>query len=185
MPNCINCSTYFPSRITIDGKVRGIHNRKYCLTCLPFKSHNFRSEQQLKTQQRTCPRCKQSLPIEEFFVSKTKRYGGSYCKKCNRERGAERTYKIKQQCLDYLGGKCIKCGYDKCPSALDFHHKDPNKKEFTIGDSKHTSFEDLKPELDKCFIICSNCHRELHYKGPVKYDLLGRELEFPSDMLNQ
>ena len=100
MPNCINCHVYFPSRVTIDGKVRGIYNRKYCLTCLPFESHNFRNEQQLKTRQRTCPRCEQSLPIEEFFVSKTKKYGSSYCRKCGKERSAERKYNIKKQCLD-------------------------------------------------------------------------------------
>jgi len=43
----------------------------------------------------------------------------------------------------------------------DFHHSDPNKKETTIGSSR--AFESMKKELDKCALICANCHRKLHY----------------------
>lgn len=69
----------------------------------------------------------------------------------------------KKRAVDYLGGKCIICGYNKSLRSLDFHHLDPTKKEMTI--SKHLNklkFEKLKTELDKCVLVCSNCHGEIH-----------------------
>lgn len=65
--------------------------------------------------------------------------------------------------IAYKGGKCKKCGYNKCNSALDFHHVKQKNKKFSIAKSGYTrSWESIKKELDKCILICSNCHRELH-----------------------
>lgn len=66
--------------------------------------------------------------------------------------------------LEYSGSKCIKCGYDNCPASLTFHHQDSNNKFFSIGGigSKVYSIfelsEEIKNELDKCDLLCSNCH---------------------------
>lgn len=69
--------------------------------------------------------------------------------------------KIKEQLIEYKGGKCEICGYNRYFGALEFHHLDPTKKDFGIsGGTK--SFEKLKPEVDKCILVCSNCHREIH-----------------------
>ena len=68
---------------------------------------------------------------------------------------------VKQKALDYKGGKCETCGYNKSYWALDFHHKDPSQKDFTIAGG-NKSFETLKPELDKCSLLCKNCHAEEH-----------------------
>lgn len=69
--------------------------------------------------------------------------------------------RIKEELIQYKGGKCQICGYNKCISALEFHHLDPTQKDFTIsGGTK--SFKTLKPEVDKCILVCSNCHREIH-----------------------
>jgi DNA-binding CsgD family transcriptional regulator len=70
--------------------------------------------------------------------------------------------KIKEKAIKYKGEKCEKCGYNKCIRALEFHHLDPNKKDFTIGNYKILSWDKIKIELDKCILICSNCHREIH-----------------------
>ncbi len=67
----------------------------------------------------------------------------------------------KIQALEYKGGKCLRCGYNKCPAALVFHHKDPMKKEFRIGGVPHTWVR-LKKELDKTVLLCCLCHTELH-----------------------
>lgn len=67
----------------------------------------------------------------------------------------------KQRAIEYKGGKCERCGYDKCPAALDFHHLDPLEKDFSLGKSLR-SFESVKAEIDKCVLVCSNCHREIH-----------------------
>lgn len=54
-------------------------------------------------------------------------------------------------------------GYNKCIAALEFHHLDPNEKDFGIASSGATrTFEKIKVELDKCIMVCANCHREIH-----------------------
>jgi predicted transcriptional regulator len=68
----------------------------------------------------------------------------------------------KLKLIEYKGGRCEKCGYNKCQMALEFHHLNPSEKDFTIG-GKSWSFDKLKSEVDKCILVCSNCHKEIHY----------------------
>lgn len=69
----------------------------------------------------------------------------------------------KQFLIQYKGGKCQKCGYDKpIPNAYHFHHLDPSTKEFTIGHRLTRKLETLKREVDKCILLCANCHAEQH-----------------------
>lgn len=69
---------------------------------------------------------------------------------------------IKQKAIDYKGGQCQICGYKKYQGALELHHLDPNNKHFGIGQYGHSrSWERVKRELDKCVLVCANCHREL------------------------
>jgi len=73
---------------------------------------------------------------------------------------AKRRRKIKLLAIQYKGGKCQICGYNKYPGALDLHHI--GQKSFGIADRGHTkSWERIKQELDKCVLVCANCHREL------------------------
>ncbi len=72
----------------------------------------------------------------------------------------------KIELVEYKGGCCQVCGYDKSVRALEFHHIDPNEKDFTIS-GKSWSFERLKNEVDKCVLVCANCHIEIH-EGLVK-----------------
>jgi predicted HNH restriction endonuclease len=73
---------------------------------------------------------------------------------------AQKRIEVKNRAIDYLGGKCRICGYDKCPSAMVFHHLDPREKDFDI--SSRLSWEAIEPELKKCVLLCSNCHHEVH-----------------------
>ena len=59
------------------------------------------------------------------------------------------------------GGKCERCGYDRCIKALEFHHLDPTQKDFTISND-HFKLKDAIEESKKCILVCANCHRELH-----------------------
>lgn len=69
--------------------------------------------------------------------------------------------RVKIKAIEYKGGKCIRCSYFKCVAALQFHHTDPTQKDFIIsGTSK--SWDSIKVELDKCILICANCHAEEH-----------------------
>lgn len=67
----------------------------------------------------------------------------------------------KIELVEYKGGCCEKCGYNKSIGALQFHHIDPRIKDFQIS-GKSYSFERLKKEVDKCIMVCANCHIEIH-----------------------
>lgn len=73
--------------------------------------------------------------------------------------------KVRAQLLEYKGGKCIKCSYNKCPSVLSFHHVDESSKEFNIDNRvcNGYKYERLLKEVDKCVILCQVCHQEEHH----------------------
>lgn len=85
------------------------------------------------------------------------------CLQCQTEATQKRREKVKLMAIAYKGGKCQCCGYNKSVSALEFHHVDPEGKDFGISAKGYTrSWEKVKEELDKCVLVCSNCHREIH-----------------------
>ena len=94
------------------------------------------------------------------------------CNSCmvNRRRAG-----MKAKCIEYKGGRCILCGYDKCERALVFHHRDPTTKKFQICSGHSRSWDSVKAELEKCDLLCANCHAEQHSKEDV-YNLDGWQL---------
>jgi predicted HNH restriction endonuclease len=75
---------------------------------------------------------------------------------------AKRRRTLKNKAIAYMGGQCKVCGYNKYPGALDLHHIDPSLKSFEIGYKGYTrSWETVRAELDKCVLVCANCHREI------------------------
>ncbi len=75
---------------------------------------------------------------------------------------------LKIKLVTYKGGKCEICGYSKSVAAMDFHHHDPDIKEFAISRKGQChSFEEAKREVDKCQLLCANCHREKHAFIPL------------------
>ncbi len=133
---------------------------------------------------KTCSKCKQEKPVTDFYRRKNNH--SSLCKKCenekhriyynknlekvrrkNREKTRKMNRAFKQKCVDLKGGKCSVCDYSRCLAALEFHHIDPKEKEFTITRSQSSPRKKhdkvlFKKELDKCILVCSNCHREMH-----------------------
>ena len=74
---------------------------------------------------------------------------------------SRRLTKIKL--IEYKGGQCEVCGYNKrIPSAYDFHHSDPREKIFGISNGNTLGIETMKKEVDKCILLCKNCHAEIH-----------------------
>lgn len=94
------------------------------------------------------------------FEYSRKKGGTKNC--CNSCSVNKRRVGLKNKCLQYLGGKCSVCHYNKCERALEFHHLDASKKEFQISGAHSRSWSSLEKELDKCILLCANCHRELH-----------------------
>lgn len=79
---------------------------------------------------------------------------------------------LRLELIEKLGGKCSKCGYDGNITALHFHHL--RDKKFSIDSStlQHKSLESIMSELDKCVLLCANCHAEEHHPNHSKEDIL-------------
>ena len=75
----------------------------------------------------------------------------------------------KQLMLRGFDNKCQICGYNKCDSALEFHHLDPSQKEFGLCQTLNIKWNAIKEELKKCICVCANCHREIH-EGLIELD---------------
>lgn len=69
---------------------------------------------------------------------------------------------MKLQAIKLLGGKCCRCGYNKCVDALEFHHTNQREKDFKLGSGNTMSWKEYKTEAMKCILVCSNCHKEIH-----------------------
>ena len=86
------------------------------------------------------------------------------CKKCRVEAVNKRRLSLKKQAVEYKGGKCEDCGLvTDYLQVYEFHHKDPTQKDFAVSKNGHTrSWEKIQNELDKCDMLCANCHRIRH-----------------------
>lgn len=141
-----------------------------------------------KSIQRKCKECKETKECKLSRIKNGKpeyRYRCVCChnawershrkktrKKLN-EQTKKRKHSRKKKCIDYLGGSCSRCLYDKSHRALTFHHKDRAIKEFSISQIKDHSWSKIKAELDKCELICFNCHmeeEEKHDNGTLPED---------------
>lgn len=71
-----------------------------------------------------------------------------------------RRFAIKIKAITYKGSKCLLCGYNKCLQALTFHHINPKEKSFDISGNHCKKWDTIQLELDKCILLCCNCHAE-------------------------
>lgn len=122
-----------------------------------------------------CKKCNYKM-VKKNRLENPQKYRDYYKKYWKKEENKKKKYEsakrryanIKEKCVEYLDGKCSICGYNKCIEALEFHHKNPKEKDKDIsrgrGVDTRISFEKLKKELDKCILVCANCHREQHYE---------------------
>lgn len=114
------------------------------------------SRPSLGTRTIVCLQCNKS-----YTYNRSNRNGSS-ATKCNSCKVSNRRRLVKAMAVDYKGGSCILCGYNKCIVALDFHHINPDDKVFGIAYKGYTkSWKEIKLELDKCVLVCANCHREI------------------------
>lgn len=118
----------------------------------------------LKTKTNREVVCKYCGDVDEAnFYKVGDRLRKTVCRKCHNKQCVNRFRQYKIDAIEYKGGKCEACGYDKCPSALTFHHRDPNEKDPNWRLLKTRTFEQIKKELDKCDLLCRNCHAEVHW----------------------
>lgn len=130
---------------------------------------------------KVCSTCKVEKPTSAFY-KKARNADGleRYCKECHKERNKthylKNRHKYTENAIkyrrDYIGWmisvkesmKCVQCSEDH-PATLDFHHTNPSTKEFTIAQAVTDKIPKSKviEEISKCIVLCSNCHRKLHY----------------------
>lgn len=131
--------------------------------CPKCRTQQRKEQCQTKMQIRKCKICE-----KEFVPNNGARV---YCYECSPEQQDRASAitcirrAIKKQLVKYKGGRCIRCGYNKTISALDFHHKDSQEKDFNLSDAYNRGCVDMKKlyqEVDKCDLLCANCHREVH-----------------------
>lgn len=134
--------------------------RQHCLECLPKLKIYLLNE-----KNKYCRKCNKTLPINQFYKSKNGR-PLTYCIICCNTKVRVGKKLLKQVCVDYKGGQCEECQQRfSCLGVYEFHHLDPSKKDFIIAKHKTSKFTDIiKQELDKCQLLCANCHRIIHEK---------------------
>lgn len=97
---------------------------------------------------------------------------GTTCPTCT---SMIRRIKMKSMAVKELGGKCERCGWkpnERELSAIEFHHKDSEKKDFSIGSKVNHKWSTLLPEIKKCELLCSRCHRIEHSRKDPIFDFL-------------
>ena len=157
MPKCKLCELQFAFRAAIDGKIKNLANRKYCLSCSPFGKHNTKQLESTRPdalEQRKCIHCSR-----EFIFSRSAGHRASQCNTCIQRK---RRARASELILQILGDKCWVCGYSKAKTALHAHHIDPAEKEFSVGGAEGLSFKRIAAERQKCALLCANCHGEVH-----------------------
>lgn len=147
---CIKCGVKF-NFIRSNGN--GNNKRKHCLKCVPA-GMSYGSLFSLNGKEFICKKCGKP------FIYRAGRHTNSkVCLYCCRRKYRDRNNAF----IDSIKKSgCIICGYKQCSDALVFHHRDLNEKDFSISKGASKSLESVKAEINKCIVICSNCHAEVH-----------------------
>jgi len=133
---------------------------------------------------KTCRSCMKDLPVSDFTVlTRLKKSGVKYncdCKLCRSSLRREQARRVKAEAVKYKGGACNDCNQVVHQAAFEFHHIDPAskaeksptskvRKEPThfLQDCKNGLNDKAKQELDKCVLLCANCHRVRHFSDPL------------------
>ena len=97
------------------------------------------------------------------YCSNACKQKGHYINSNGYDTQMKRGYRRKLDAINSLGGGCKMCGYNKNISALEFHHIESKDKDFHFGSTNTTNIDKIRLELNKCILVCANCHREIHY----------------------
>ena len=125
----------------------------------------------MEEKKKICTQCGKELPISQYYKNGNRRQ--SCCVDCYKA-NIKRAYDEKVTAVsNYKQEKgCRKCG-EKRPYLLDFHHRNPKEKDFVISNKARCGLETMIEEINKCDVLCANCHREWHYL--VENNLINKE----------
>ena len=140
---CAACGSLFLAKQLVDGKIRSLYRRSFCLGCSPFGAHNSSKEPP------------GSDPEEAVRVRKRRRLASQLRYQAKKHRS------LKVRFVEIKGGACEECGYSRHLPALEFHHRTGLDKTFALSDS-NWSWSRAAAEIGKCVLVCANCHRSRH-----------------------
>ncbi len=142
---CRKCGEYIPYQVTIDGEIRNLQNRKFCLKCSSFKGRNTSPNDPVIRRAK----------VWKLYSEKQK----DSVKICNYKRALQ----LRRELYLKSGGKCSKCGYYQCERALTFHHRNHEEKSFGLSLNQLWSKDrdSIFKEWEKCELLCMNCHAEV------------------------
>ena len=121
-----------------------------------LKKYNLKTNKtQFEFKEYLC-RCGETDPNMFYGHSKLN------CIKCHNNRTISNGKNNRLFAVNYLGGKCSSCGYDKHTAALDIHHLDPTIKDKNFKYMRGWSRERIISEINQCILLCRNCHAEVH-----------------------
>lgn len=109
-----------------------------------------------------CSKCNQNKSSDQFYEKRTEKRTSSICKQCFNKYCVERWIQRKLEAIQYLGGKCKDCSGVFHHAVFEFHHRDPTQKDFDWSKLRKRSRSAITDELDKCDLLCANCHRLRH-----------------------
>lgn len=147
MPTCKTCQAPFPVWMVIDGVRRNLASREHCLVCVPRGSRFLANGQPKRDPERNRQRQK------EWCQKKTAQLG--------RHPLTHKREIRKRWLLDLIGGVCQGCGYQRCQKNLAFHHL-ADKTTGTSGGFLQQNLAVVVAEVEKCVLLCHNCHGEVH-----------------------
>lgn len=151
MRYCKLCKKQLHQRAVIDGKIKNLQRRKFCLDCSPFGGHNTKDLSQCGSP-KTCRMC------AKVITRKSEK--GKLCWTCaNRINRQEKIQKLQ----NIVGVACWFCGYDRCWAAMDFHHVYPANRLHGLSTREmQFAWGRIVSEAKKCVLACARCHREIH-----------------------
>jgi DNA-binding CsgD family transcriptional regulator len=157
----LNCSKGYISDVCKNHGISdiGLKNRQLSL----IEIEELKKYYETHTKEETAIKFNVSTTtVNKYKVNKRKILNDSEKRENNYKNVKSFRKRIKEKAVEYKGGSCIICSYNKCIKALDFHHLDQSEKEFRISQNCNKAWDKVKIKLDKCILVCSNCHREIH-----------------------
>ena len=179
MPCCRLCAAHFPNWVSIDGKPRNLKNRKYCLECSPWGSHNTRQLESSPSprtvppgpwcealQPKRCPRCGVEKPSSGFYLQSDGRRSFSWCRECNNRHRIARFREDRYLALAHYGRgdiRCRCCGESNVEFlALDHVNNDGGEHRRAIGKKGGNSFyawlRKTGYTYEHLVVACHNCN---------------------------
>lgn len=130
-------------------------DKKYCASC-----DSIKEIEKFSSKGSSCRECASARAREYYHrVKKDAKWVMN-----RNEKAAKEGFEKKERAVNYKGGKCADCSGVFPLPVYDFHHLDPSEKEQNIGDIiRRKEFEEIKVELEKCVLLCANCHRIRHF----------------------